>query len=124
MTDSEERPGATQTTGTTEPDWAYLTGLAATNADGSGDRPAITVIHRNDSATVILLSFRAGQSMTEHTAAHPIVVLGQAGEIDFAVEGVVNDLRPGTAVRVNTRTPHALTARTDAAATLIVVHGR
>lgn len=104
--------------------WSYLTGLAETNADGTGDRPKITVLHRGDSETVIRLSFREGQVMREHSAAHPIVVLGQSGRIDFTVEGVTNELREGTAVRVDTRIPHELTARTDGAATLIVVHGR
>ncbi|GAA3970022.1 cupin domain-containing protein [Gordonia caeni] len=104
--------------------WSYLTGLAETNSDGTGDRPDITVVHRGDSETILRLSFREGQAMREHTAAHPIVVLGQSGRVDFTVEGVTSELRGGTAVRVDTRIPHALTARTDGAATLILVHGR
>lgn len=104
--------------------WSYLTGLADPAPDADGGRPTITVLHRGHSETVIRLAFRAGQRMTEHTAAHPIIVLGQTGSIDFTVEGVTSELTGGTAVRVDARVPHALTARTDGDATLIVVHGR
>lgn len=101
----------------------YLTGLADSNAGGTGDRPAIKVINRGETETVIRLAFAEGQQMTEHTAAHPIVVLGQVGEIDFTVDGQTHELTSGTAIRVDKRIPHSLRARTDATATLIVVHG-
>ncbi|WP_448222034.1 cupin domain-containing protein [Gordonia iterans] len=101
---------------------SYLTGLADPNVDDTGDRPKVTVLHRGASETVIRLAFRQAQRMPDHTAAHPILVLGQAGVIDFAVEGTIHELSPGTAVRVDARVPHSLEARTDATATLVVVH--
>ncbi|MFZ2512604.1 MAG: cupin domain-containing protein [Gordonia sp. (in: high G+C Gram-positive bacteria)] len=104
-------------------DWSYLTGLADPNVDETGGRPKITVIHRGDTETVIRLAFTQGQAMTEHTAAHPIVVLGQVGAIDFTVGGQTHELTGGTAIRVDTRVPHSLRAQTDGTATLIVVHG-
>ncbi|NLG44969.1 cupin domain-containing protein [Gordonia sp. (in: high G+C Gram-positive bacteria)] len=107
-----------------DPTWKFLTGLAAENTEDTGERPKIKVLHRGESETVIRLAFRAGQTMPEHTAAHPIVVLGQRGRIDFTVGGVTSDLAPGTAIRVDARVTHDLVARTDATATLIVVHGR
>lgn len=103
--------------------WTYLTGLADPNTEDTGQRPKITVLHRGETQTIIRLAFRAGQAMTEHTAAHPIVVLGQTGSIDFTVEGETSELTGGTAIRVDTRIPHSLIARTDGTATLIVVHG-
>lgn len=106
------------------PTWDYLTGLADPNIDDTGERPKIKVLHRGDSETIIRLAFREGQKMTEHTAAHPIVVLGQVGAIDFTVAGQTRELTGGTAIRVDTRIPHSLLARTDGTATLIVVHGR
>ncbi len=104
-------------------EWSYLTGLAEPNVDATGSRPKITVIHRGDTETVIRLAFTEGQTMTEHTAAHPIVVLGQVGAIDFTVGGQTHELTGGTAIRVDTRVPHSLRARSDGTATLIVVHG-
>lgn len=109
---------------TTTATWSFLTGLADPNGEDTGERPKIKVLRRGDTETLIRLAFRAGQTMTEHTAAHPIVVLGQAGTIDFTVEGAVSELVPGTAICVEKRVPHSLVARTDATATLIVVHGR
>lgn len=105
--------------------WAYLTGLAdPSTSDPAGRRPQITVLHRGETETLIRLAFHAGQTMPDHTAAHPIVVLGQAGAIDFTVGGATHELAPGTAIRVDQRVPHSLVARTDGTVTLLVVHGR
>ncbi|MFC0314316.1 cupin domain-containing protein [Gordonia phosphorivorans] len=104
--------------------WQFLTGLADPNIADTGSRPKITVVRRGETETLIRLAFLEGQAMTEHTAAHPIVVLGQAGTIDFTVDGATSELVPGTAICVEKRVPHELHARTDATATLIVVHGR
>ncbi|MFT4085646.1 MAG: cupin domain-containing protein [Gordonia sp. (in: high G+C Gram-positive bacteria)] len=104
--------------------WTYLTGLDQPNFADTGDRPSVSVLHRGESETVIRLAFLSGQSMPDHTAAHPIVVLGQAGSIGFTVDGSSHDVAPGTAILVDARVPHSLVAHTDATATLIVVHGR
>ncbi|WOC12748.1 cupin domain-containing protein [Gordonia sp. MP11Mi] len=108
----------------TEPAFTYLTGLADPNCDGDGERPAITRINRSDSETVVRLAFRAGQMMAEHLAAHPIVVLGQNGGIDFTVDGQTLRLEPGTAIRVDARVPHSLYAVSDGTVTLVIVHGK
>ncbi|MCF8569052.1 cupin domain-containing protein [Gordonia sp. HY002] len=107
----------------TNPVFTHLTGLADPNPDGEGDRPAIKRINRSDSETVVRLAFRAGQVMAEHLAAHPILVLGQTGAIDFTVDGHTVRLEPGSAVRVDARTPHSLHAETDGTVTLVIVHG-
>ncbi|GEE01308.1 hypothetical protein nbrc107696_17540 [Gordonia spumicola] len=101
---------------------AYLTDLDAPN-DTTGDRPTLRRLHLSDTETVIRIAFRAGQQMREHTAAHPILVLGQTGEIDFTVENQTHRLRPGTAVTVDRMVPHALTAVTDGTVTLVMIHG-
>ncbi|MCF8603310.1 cupin domain-containing protein [Gordonia sp. HY442] len=107
----------------TNPVFTLLTGLADANVDGEGDRPAIKRINRSDSETVVRLAFRAGQVMAEHLAAHPILVLGQTGAIDFTVDGQTLRLEPGSAVRVDGRVPHSLHAETDGTVTLVIVHG-
>ena len=103
--------------------FTYLTDLNAPNTDDTGTRPKITRMHHNDSATVVRMAFRAGQVMAEHRAVHPILVLGQAGEIDFTVAGETLRLAPGTAIEVAPHTLHELTAVTDGTVTLVVVHG-
>ncbi|MCF8588583.1 cupin domain-containing protein [Gordonia liuliyuniae] len=107
----------------TEPLFTYLTGLADPNRDGESDRPAIKRINRSESETIVRLAFRAGQVMAEHLAAHPIVVLGQTGAIDFTVDGQTLRLEPGTAIRVDARTLHSLRAVSDGTVTLVIVHG-
>ncbi|WP_143965802.1 cupin domain-containing protein [Gordonia zhaorongruii] len=101
---------------------AYLTGLAATN-DDAGDQPAIKRLHRSDTETVVRIAFREGQVMREHMAAHPILVLGQTGAIDFTVDGSTYRLEPGSAIRVGARVKHALHAISAGTVTLVVIHG-
>ena len=107
----------------TEPVFTYLIGLADASGEGDGQRPAVKRINRSTSETVVRLAFRADQVMAEHLAAHPILVLGQTGSIDFTVDGQTVRLEPGTAVRVDARVPHSLHAVTDGTVTLVVVHG-
>lgn len=103
---------------------SYLTGLDAPN-DASTDntRPQLKRIHLSDTETVIRIAFRAGQTMAEHTAAHPIVVIGQTGDISFTVEDQTHRIIPGTAIRVDARVPHELHAESDGTVTLVMIHG-
>ncbi|WFN93205.1 cupin domain-containing protein [Gordonia sp. PS3] len=103
--------------------FTYLTGLNAPNTGDTGSKPAVKRIHRSDTETVVRLSFRAGQEMPDHLAAHPIVVLGQSGAVDFTVAGATVRLEPGTAIRVDARVTHSLHAVTDGAVTLVMIHG-
>lgn len=107
----------------TEPVFTYVTDLAAETPDREGKGPAVKRINRSESETIVRLAFRADQVMAEHLAAHPILVLGQTGSIDFTVDGQTVRLEPGTAIRVDARVPHSLRAVTDGAVTLVVVHG-
>ena len=104
--------------------YTYLTELNAPNEADTGQKPAIKRINKSDSETVVRMAFRAGQVMAEHMAAHPILVLGQDGAIYFTVAGTTVRLEPGTAIRVDARTPHSLRAETDGTVTLVIVHGK
>lgn len=104
--------------------YAYLTELNAPNQAETGEKPAIKRISKSDSETVVRMAFRAGQVMAEHMAAHPILVLGQTGAIDFTVADATVRLSPGTAIRVDARTPHSLRADTDGTVTLVIIHGK
>ncbi|MBM7368012.1 cupin domain-containing protein [Gordonia hydrophobica] len=105
------------------PTYTFLTGLDAPNDADTGEKPAIKRIHKSDTETVVRLAFRAGQVMAEHMAVHPILVLGQTGDVEFTVDGTTVHLEPGSAIRVEGRTPHSLRAVTDGTVTLVVVHG-
>lgn len=103
--------------------YSFITDLDAPNVDGEGTKPQVKRVHRSDTETVVRLSFRAGQVMPEHMAAHPIVVLGQSGDIDFTVGGETFRLTPGTAIRVDSRIKHTLTAASNGTVTLVMIHG-
>ncbi|WP_026919093.1 cupin domain-containing protein [Gordonia shandongensis] len=102
----------------------FITGLDLPAIGWDGPKPQVKRLHRSDSETIVRIAFAEGQVMPEHMAAHPIVVLGQTGEIDFEVGGETFRLEPGSAIRVAARVPHTLTAATAGTVTLIVVHGR
>lgn len=101
-------------------DWTRIEGLAE-NSGPVGERPDVAVLSRNTGATVVRLSFRAGQSMPDHRTGRPILVFGQDGEIDFTVDGVTSRLGPGVAIHVEPGVGHALVAHTDATVALVVL---
>ncbi|ETA05925.1 MULTISPECIES: cupin domain-containing protein [Gordonia] len=101
-------------------DSTVITGLTE-NTGKAGDRPDISVLSRNDGGNVIRLSFLSGQTMPDHRAGRPILVIGQTGEIDFTVGETTTRLEAGVAIHVNANIPHALEARTDAVVTLVVL---
>ncbi|MFT4200571.1 cupin domain-containing protein [Gordonia sp. (in: high G+C Gram-positive bacteria)] len=99
-----------------------ITGLADTalsSPDSTG--PDIKALAHLNGATVVRLSFRAGQSMAEHTARWPILVISQAGRVEFTVGGQTTVLTPGSAIHVEADVTHALAATEDSALSLIVL---
>lgn len=103
-----------------------IEGLTELAGNGEGEGPDISVLARTEGATVIRLSFRAGQVMKDHKAGKPILVVGQLGEVDFTVydssdAGATTRLAPGKAIHVDARVTHALSAATDAVLTLLVL---
>jgi len=98
-----------------------VTGLADLTGDGTGPRPDKTAMARATGVNILRLSFRAGQSMADHRAGRPILVLGKVGEVQFTVGDENVTVRPGSAVHVETGVTHALTAVTDAVVTLLIL---
>ncbi|QKT06170.1 cupin domain-containing protein [Gordonia sp. X0973] len=107
---------------TDTPEQTVITGLADT-ALGLPDAtsPDIKAMAHLSGATVVRLSFRAGQTMPEHTARWPILVVAQAGRVEFTVDDTTTVLTPGTAIHVEAEITHALTATEDSALSLIVL---
>ncbi|MFT3898982.1 MAG: cupin domain-containing protein [Gordonia sp. (in: high G+C Gram-positive bacteria)] len=105
-----------------QPTETVLTGLADTALslpDSTG--PDIKALAHLNGATVVRLSFRSGQSMAEHTARWPILVISQAGRVEFTVGDETTVLTPGSAIHVEAEVTHALTATEDSALSLIVL---
>lgn len=59
---------------------------------------------------VVLFAFDAGQVLTEHTAAVPVLLQALSGHLRITADGRTVDLVPGGLVHFGTRLPHAVEA--------------
>lgn len=90
--------------------------------------PQVTKVAELEGATVVRLSFRAGDTMANHKAPRPILVLGQTGSVTFTIGDAdagepVDEitLAPGKAVHVDEGKIHALHADAPAVVTLLIL---
>jgi quercetin dioxygenase-like cupin family protein len=63
-----------------------------------------------EGARVVLISFDAGQVLTEHTAAVPALLQVLDGHLRITADGRTVDVRPGGLVHLEARLPHAVEA--------------
>lgn len=59
---------------------------------------------------VVLFGFDAGQELTEHTAAMPVLLQVLSGRLAITADGRTEDLVPGGLMRLDTRVPHSVYA--------------
>lgn len=85
------------------------------------ERPELKVLGKHEGATVVRLSFAAGDVMPDHKAAWPILVIGQTGRVEFSAEGETQVVEPGSAVHLGAGIVHELVAREDATVTLVIL---
>ncbi len=64
-----------------------------------------------DGATVVLFAFDAGQELSEHTAAVPVLIQALSGRFEVTAAGRTVDLVPGGVIHLGARLPHAVLAR-------------
>lgn len=83
-----------------------LLDLVAVQADATVSRTVL----RADGARVVLFAFDQGQSLTEHTAAVPILIQALDGHLQVRADGQEVDLRPGGLLHLAARVPHAVDA--------------
>lgn len=103
-------------------DWTAITGLADVADGPRTDRPLVDVRARLDGATVVRIAFTGGQTMPDHQAAHPILIVGQRGSVDVTVAGTTTAVTPGVALHIAARVRHELRAADPAAVTLLVLN--
>lgn len=65
---------------------------------------------RAEGVNVVLFSFAAGEELSEHTAAMPVLVETLEGELEITADGKNITLLPGGLVHFTTRLPHAVKA--------------
>jgi quercetin dioxygenase-like cupin family protein len=74
------------------------------------DSTVSRTVLRAEGARVVLFSFDAGQELTEHTAAMPVLVQVLSGRLRIGADGQQVELTPGGIVHLGTRVPHEVLA--------------
>lgn len=75
------------------------------------DSTVSRTILKADGARVVLFSFDAGQELSEHTAAMPVLLQAVDGHFSVTADGRTVELVPGALVHLGSRVPHAVLAR-------------
>lgn len=76
-----------------------------------------------DDVNVVIFSFDAGQELSEHTAAMPVVLQALSGEIEVTTGSETNILTGNDVLYLPVREPHAVKALTPAKLMLTMVTG-
>lgn len=74
------------------------------------DSTVSRTVLRAEGTRVVLFSFDAGQELTEHTAAIPVLLTALDGRLEVGAAGEVVDLAPGGMVHLGARVPHTVRA--------------
>ena len=94
----------------TRADMTYVAALADLAEVAEESTVSRTVV-KAEGMRLVLFAFDAGQELTEHTAAVPVLIQALDGRFDITADGRTVDLRPGDVVHLRTRVPHAVLAR-------------
>lgn len=97
-----------------------LVSLAEVAEDSTVSRTVV----KAEGMRLVLFAFDAGQELTEHTAAVPVLVQALDGAFDFTADGRTVDLRPGDVVHLRARVPHAVLAREPGRLLLTMIDSR
>ncbi|HWS58915.1 MAG TPA: cupin domain-containing protein [Actinotalea sp.] len=87
-------------------DVAALAPLVQVQPEATVSRTVLTA----QGARIVLFAFDAGQELTEHTAAVPVLLQVLDGHLRITADGRSVDLVPGGVVHLGTRLPHAVLA--------------
>lgn len=79
---------------------------------------------RGQGLRVVLFAFDAGQVLTEHTAAMPVVLQTLEGHLRITADGRTVDLVPGGVVHLSTRLPHEVEAVEPSKLALLMMDAR
>lgn len=82
----------------------------ASLVDIAPDSTVSRTVLKAEGARLVLFSFDAGQELTEHTAAVPVLLQALDGRFEITAAGRTVGLGPGDVIHLGTRTPHAVLA--------------
>ena len=107
-------------TAATMTDLADLADLVEIQPESTVSRTVL----KADGARVVLFAFDAGQVLTEHTAAMPVLLTLLEGSLRITADGRTVDLVPGGMIHLDTRLPHAVDAVEPSKMALIMLDPR
>jgi quercetin dioxygenase-like cupin family protein len=87
----------------------YLPNVAS-QVDVTADSTVSRTLLKGDGVNLVLFSFDAGQELSEHTAAVPVLLQALDGQLDVTVDGHTVTLVPGDVVHLAARAPHSVVA--------------
>lgn len=108
---------------TEQPKMTYIADLNAELAyqdDATVSKTAMKV----EGARVVCFAFDAGQVLTEHTAAMPVVLTVTEGRLRITADGRDVELVSGGLIHFDTRLPHAVEALEPSKLNLIMLDSR
>ncbi|HEY0189278.1 MAG TPA: cupin domain-containing protein [Cellulomonas sp.] len=109
MTDAVTTDPATTgpaTAGPATTEVADLRALVAVQPEATVSRTVL----RADGVRIVLFAFDAGQVLTEHTAAMPVLLQVLDGHLRVGAAGRTTDLVPSGVLHLGTRVPHTVEA--------------
>jgi quercetin dioxygenase-like cupin family protein len=68
------------------------------------------VLYKSDTVRLVGFAFDAGQELTEHTAARPIIVQVVSGSVDFVVDEETTRMDPASWCYLDASVPHSVLA--------------
>ncbi|MDO8309990.1 MAG: cupin domain-containing protein [Actinomycetota bacterium] len=87
----------------------YLADLAGRIEVSPGSTVSTTVL-KEPGARLVLFSFDAGEELSEHTAAMPVLLQAVSGRMSVTTADATASLVPGDALYLEAREPHSVLA--------------
>jgi quercetin dioxygenase-like cupin family protein len=69
-----------------------------------------TTVLKAEGVRIVLFSFDAGEELSEHTAAMPVLLQTLSGRLEVTADGRTIELMPGSVAHLSTRVPHSVLA--------------
>ncbi|GAA2648536.1 cupin domain-containing protein [Streptomyces vastus] len=81
------------------------------------------VVYRDDRLRVAGFAFAAGQELTEHTSAQPVVIQVVQGRLDLVLGDEKTEATPGSWIHLPARLPHSVYATEPSVMLLTMLPG-
>jgi quercetin dioxygenase-like cupin family protein len=97
---------------------------AADLVEVAEDSTVSRTILKGEGARIVLFSFDAGQELSEHTAAMPVIIQALDGSLEITADGRTVTLEPGDVIHLQTRVPHTVLASKPSRLLLTMIDNR